>query len=114
MLHAHAKILINQNHKASNMGILDNLENAWDANSLFESNPIIEIDNMGRPTIETFDAVKTFHDESPKKYLEPAMILLFNIEKRLRQHIAHQIESKFHGTDYEAAHEIAQFVKNMD
>jgi hypothetical protein len=40
-------------------------------------------------------------------------VLLFNIEQRPRQHIANQIESKFHGTHHEAAHEIAQFVKNM-
>jgi hypothetical protein len=40
-------------------------------------------------------------------------VLLFNIEQRLRQHIANQIESKFHGTYHEAAHQIAQFVKNM-
>ena len=40
-------------------------------------------------------------------------VLLFNIEQRLRQHIANQIESKFHGTHHEAAHEIAQFIKNM-
>ena len=30
------------------MGILDNLENAWDEDFLFESKPIVEIDNMGR------------------------------------------------------------------
>lgn len=40
-------------------------------------------------------------------------VLLFNIEQRLRQHIANQIELKFHGTHHEAAHQIAQFVKNM-
>lgn len=40
-------------------------------------------------------------------------VLLFNIEQRLRQHIANQIELKFHGTHHEAAHEIAQFIKNM-
>ncbi len=32
------------------MGILDNLENAWDEEFLFESNPIKETDNMGRDT----------------------------------------------------------------
>jgi hypothetical protein len=30
------------------MGILDNLENAWDENFLFESKPIVEKDAMGR------------------------------------------------------------------
>ena len=100
------------------MGILDNLENALDENFLFESNPIIEIDNMGRLKIETVAAVKTFYEQSPKKYLEPAMVLLFNIEQRLRHHIANQIELKFHGTYQEdgtydkTANEIAEFVKN--
>lgn len=30
------------------MGILDNLENAWDPEFQFESTPISEIDNIGR------------------------------------------------------------------
>lgn len=30
------------------MGILDNLENAWDEEFHFESKPIIPTDNMGR------------------------------------------------------------------
>lgn len=30
------------------MGILDNLENAWDEEFSFESNPIPETDSMGR------------------------------------------------------------------
>jgi len=30
------------------MGILDNLENAWDENFQFESKPIVETDAMGR------------------------------------------------------------------
>lgn len=30
------------------MGILDNLENAWDADFLFESKPMVETDAMGR------------------------------------------------------------------
>jgi len=30
------------------MGILDNLENAWDEEFLFESKPIVEKDSMGR------------------------------------------------------------------
>jgi hypothetical protein len=30
------------------MGILDNLENSWDDDFLFESKPMTETDNMGR------------------------------------------------------------------
>ncbi len=30
------------------MGILDNLENAWDENFEFESKPVAETDSMGR------------------------------------------------------------------
>jgi hypothetical protein len=33
------------------MGILDNLESAWD-DFLFESNPIIETNNMGEPIVK--------------------------------------------------------------
>jgi hypothetical protein len=32
------------------MGILDNLENAWDEDFLFESKPMPVTDNMGRET----------------------------------------------------------------
>lgn len=32
------------------MGILENLENAWDNNFEFESKPIPETDNLGRET----------------------------------------------------------------
>lgn len=32
------------------MGILDNFESAWDEEFVFESKPITEKDNMGRPT----------------------------------------------------------------
>ena len=62
MQNAHAKILINQNHKASNMGILDNLENAWDNDFLFESKHMQSIDNMGRPTEDPSLAVKLFSE----------------------------------------------------
>jgi hypothetical protein len=31
------------------VGILDNLENAWDGNFEFESKPIPEINSMGEP-----------------------------------------------------------------
>ena len=33
------------------MGILENFENAWDVDFQFESNPIVEINNMGDPVI---------------------------------------------------------------
>ena len=33
------------------MGILDNLENAWD-DFLFESKPIIETNNLGEPIVK--------------------------------------------------------------
>ena len=85
---------------------------------LFESKPMISIDNMGRTVEESSLAAKLFSEESPMKYKESAMVLLFNIEQRLRQHIANQIELKFHGTHQEdgtydkTAHEIAEFVKN--
>ena len=33
------------------MGILDNFENAWDIDFQFESNPIVETNNIGDPVI---------------------------------------------------------------
>ena len=39
-------------------------------------------------------------------------ILLFQIEQRLRMHIALQVESKFHGKYHNESHEIAQFIRN--
>jgi len=44
------------------MGILDNLENAWDEDFLFESKPIVPTDNMGRPTEDPSLAVKLFSE----------------------------------------------------
>ena len=53
------------------MGILNNLENAWDPEFQFESNPIPETDNMGRemfwedlgrPTEDSSLAVKLFSE----------------------------------------------------
>jgi len=32
-----------------NMGILDNLEGAWDEDFQFESKPMLEINSMGEP-----------------------------------------------------------------
>jgi hypothetical protein len=44
------------------MGILDNLENAWDDDFMFESKAMPTIDNMGRQTQETSLAVKLFSE----------------------------------------------------
>ena len=40
-------------------------------------------------------------------------ILLFQIEQKLRNRIALQVESKFHGKYHNESHEIAQFIRNM-
>ena len=40
-------------------------------------------------------------------------ILLFQIEQKLRKHIALQVESKFHNKYHNESHEIAQFIRNM-
>lgn len=97
------------------MGILDNLENAWDGKLFLESNPMPATDNMGR---ETFweDIGRPSDDGDNEQQLtseQSQAILLFQIEQRLRQHIANQVELKFHGSYHEAAHKIAQFIKNM-
>jgi hypothetical protein len=39
-------------------------------------------------------------------------ILLFQIEQKLRLHIAKQVESKFHGKYHNESHDIAQFIRN--
>lgn len=39
-------------------------------------------------------------------------ILLFQIEQKLRAHIANQVESKFHGIYHNESHVIAQFIRN--
>ena len=44
------------------MGILDNLENAWDVDFQFESKPMSTTDNMGRPTEDSSLAVKLFSE----------------------------------------------------
>lgn len=50
MLDAHARIHIVQSQylQRNNVGILDNLEGAWDEEFLFESKPMPITDNMGR------------------------------------------------------------------
>jgi hypothetical protein len=39
-------------------------------------------------------------------------VLLFQIEQKLRQHIALQVESRFHDAYHGASHDIAQFIRN--
>lgn len=41
------------------------------------------------------------------------MVLLFQIEQRLRAHIAKQVVDKFHGTYHGASHDIAQFIRDV-
>jgi len=41
------------------------------------------------------------------------VILLFQIEQKLRFVIAKQVEEKFHGSYHNASHDIAQFIRNM-
>ena len=40
-------------------------------------------------------------------------VVLFQIEQKLRQRIALQVESKFHGKYHNESHEIAQFIRNI-
>jgi hypothetical protein len=42
---------------------------------------------------------------------QKASILLLEIEQKLRQVIANQIESHFHDTHHDQSHEIAEFVR---
>jgi hypothetical protein len=37
------------------MGILDNIENAWDKDFQWESKPIVETNSMGEPEIDKED-----------------------------------------------------------
>ena len=39
-------------------------------------------------------------------------VLLFQIEQKLRQVIAKQVEQKFHGMYHNASHDIAQYIRN--
>jgi hypothetical protein len=62
-MHALVQHLTVQSHQQkTNMGILDNLENAWDNDFMFESKPMPSTDNMGRPTEEPNLAVKLFSE----------------------------------------------------
>lgn len=40
-------------------------------------------------------------------------ILLFQIEQKLRNHIALQVESKFHKQYHDASHVIGNFIRNI-
>jgi hypothetical protein len=52
--------------------------------------------------------------DNPQLTSEQAQaILLFQIEKKLRENIAKQVEEKFHGTYHNESHEIAQFIRNI-
>ena len=50
MQHAHVTLHTNQSQtqQRHNMGILENLESAWDEEFVFESKPMPVTDNMGR------------------------------------------------------------------
>jgi hypothetical protein len=52
------------------MGILDNLENAWDDEFQFESNPIIETDNIGRSTEVWTKGAATYDSLAVKLFSE--------------------------------------------
>ena len=53
--------------------------------------------------------------DSDQQQLTPEQaqaILLFQIEQKLRAHIANQVENRFHGMYHNASHAIAQFIRN--
>ena len=54
--------------------------------------------------------------DSDQQKLNPEQaqaILIFQIEQKLRNHIALQVESKFHGMYHDASHVIAQYIRNV-
>lgn len=54
--------------------------------------------------------------ETDQQQLTPEqaqVILLFQIEQKLRAQIAKQVENKFHGMYHDASHVIAQYIRNM-
>ena len=54
--------------------------------------------------------------DSDQQQLTPEQaqaIFLFQIEQKLRNRIALQVESKFHGKYHNESHEIANFIRNM-
>jgi hypothetical protein len=54
--------------------------------------------------------------ESDQQQLTPEQaqaILLFQIEQKLREQIAKQVENRFHGMYHNASHDIAQYIRNI-
>jgi len=54
--------------------------------------------------------------ENNEQHLTPEhaqAILLFQIEQKLRAHIANQVEKKFHGMYHDASHVISQYIRTM-
>mgnify|MGYP000844559300 CR=1 FL=1 len=92
------------------MAILDNLENSWDENFLFESKPMPVTDSMGRDVFWEDIGREQEEKLTPE---QAQAILLFQIEQKLRKHIALQVEHKFHGKYHNESHEIAQFIRNI-
>jgi hypothetical protein len=88
-------------------GFLDNLENSWSSDFEFESKPMADTDAMGREKIIS---------ETSEIKLTPEQaqaILIFQIEQKIRNRIALQVESKFHGMYHDASHVIGNFIRNM-
>ena len=52
------------------MGILDNLENAWDIDSQSESSPMPIIDNMGRTTSTWQEGIAVYDSLAVKLFSE--------------------------------------------
>ena len=52
------------------MGILDNLENAWDIDSQSESSPMPIIDNMGRTTRTWQEGIAVYDSLAVKLFSE--------------------------------------------
>jgi hypothetical protein len=61
-MHKSSLIIRTSNNRRIKMGILDNLENAWDEDFLFESKPMPVTDNMGRPVEDSSLAIKLFSE----------------------------------------------------
>ena len=99
------------------MGFLENLENAWDEDFLFESKPMPVTDSMGRDVfwedLGRPDGDTSMAEGQQLTAEQLQAILLFQIEQKLRYHIALQVESKFHGKYHNESHEIAQYIRSM-
>jgi len=93
------------------LAILDNLENSWDENFLFESKPMPVTDSMGRDVFWEDIGREQEEKLTPE---QAQAILLFQIEQKIRFAIAKQVENKFHGKYHNESHEIAQFIRNIE